>query len=99
MSVVVTGELGTVTVPDATVSSLVVRAAEQVPGVRVKRGRRRPIVEVSGEPATATVVLAGRYGLVLPEAARAVQQAVAEALTSMLGLTVGSVDVEVEEVG
>jgi uncharacterized alkaline shock family protein YloU len=41
--------------------------------------------------------LAARYGAVLPELARAVQDRVAEALRSSAGLTVERVDVAIEE--
>ncbi len=42
--------------------------------------------------------LTARYGLVLPDAARAVQQRVADALVTMCGVRIGNVDISVEEV-
>ena len=46
-----------------------------------------------------TLGLTVEHGLVLPEAARAVQQRVADALGTMCGVNVRSVDVNVEAVG
>jgi len=42
--------------------------------------------------------LSARYGLVLPDVAREVQERVTDALVTMCGVGVGSVDVSVEEV-
>jgi uncharacterized alkaline shock family protein YloU len=42
--------------------------------------------------------LTARYGLVLPEVARSVQERVADALVTMCAFPIGSVDVSVEEV-
>jgi len=42
--------------------------------------------------------LTARYGLVLPEVARDVQERVADALITMCALRIASVDVSVEEV-
>ena len=42
--------------------------------------------------------IAARYGTVLPDAARAVQAQVAEAVRTMCGVEPSSVDVAVEEI-
>jgi uncharacterized alkaline shock family protein YloU len=81
----------TVTIADAAWARIVVHAAEQVEGVRV----RRRGVERDGD--RITVQVAARYGTVLPDAARAVQAQVAEAVRTMCGVEPTSVDVAVEE--
>ena len=42
--------------------------------------------------------LTARYGLVLPEVAREVQERVADALATMCAVRIGTVDISVEEV-
>jgi uncharacterized alkaline shock family protein YloU len=79
------------TITDAALAQIVVGAAEQVDGVRVRR--RRGIEPQDGR---VTLSLAARYGTVLPELARNVQTRVAEALSTMCDLQV-SVDVSIEE--
>jgi len=81
----------TVTIADAAWARIVVHAAEQVEGVRV----RRRGVERDGD--RITVQVAARYGTVFPDAARAVQAQVAEAVRTMCGVEPTSVDVAVEE--
>jgi len=81
----------TVTIADAAWARIVVHAAEQVDGVRV----RRRGVERDGD--RIAVQVAARYGTVLPGAARAVQAQVAEAVRTMCGVEPTSVDVAVEE--
>jgi len=98
VSVVVHAEHGTITVPDSMLTALVTRAAERVDGARVRRGRRRVDVAVSDNRARITLDLVARYGEVLPELARSVQEEVTDALTRMCGVVVDAVDVEVEEV-
>jgi uncharacterized alkaline shock family protein YloU len=88
---------GTITVPAPVLASLVVQAAEEIDGVRVRRGRRRLEIDV-GEAGTVRLELAARYGVVLPDAARLVQRRVAEALATMCGVTIEAIDVSVEEV-
>jgi len=88
---------GTISVTPAALSSLVVRAAESVDGVRVRRPKRGVEIEVDGEAARIELELAGRYGVVLPEAARDAQQRVSDALARMCGLTTSAVDVSFEE--
>ena len=88
---------GTITIPAPVLASLVVQAAEEIDGVRVRRGRRRLEIDVD-EAGTVRLELAARYGVVLPDAARLVQRRVAEALATMCGVTIEAIDVSVEEV-
>ena len=80
-----------ITITDAALSQIVVGAAEQVDGVRVRRRRG-----VEPQDGRVTLSLAARYGTVLPDLARDVQTRVAEALSAMCDLRV-SVDVSIEE--
>jgi uncharacterized alkaline shock family protein YloU len=98
MSFVLEEPGGTITVTAAVLADLVAHAAEEVDGARVRRGRRRLEIDVSGEGACVRLELAARYGVVLPELARLVQERVAEALTTMCNVTIDSIDVSVEEV-
>ena len=98
MSLVVPEEQGTITVTPAALAGLVIQAAEAVDGVQVRRGRRRLDVDIALGEASVRLELTARYGLVLPEAAREVQQRVADALATMCAVRIGSVDVSVEEV-
>jgi uncharacterized alkaline shock family protein YloU len=82
----------TVTIADAAWTRIVVHAAEQVDGVRV----RRRGIERDGD--RIAVQIGARYGTVLPDAARAVQAQVAEAVRTMCGVESSSVDVTVEEI-
>ena len=87
-----------VKVTDSALAQLVIRAAETVDGVKVKRPRRHLAVDVAAGEARVALDLSVEYGHVLPDAAEAVQRRVTEALGSMCGLTVRSVDVNVEDV-
>ena len=89
---------GTITVTPAALAELVTRAAEDVDGAEVRRGRRRLDVDVSDGGARVRLEITARYGVVLPELARHVQERVARALTTMCGVKVEAVDVSVEEV-
>jgi uncharacterized alkaline shock family protein YloU len=91
-------DLGRIAVSPAALARVVVRTAEEIDGVRVRRQRRSPHVEVSGGTARVTVGLAVRRGIIVPGAARAVQERVSEAVGSMLEVRVEAVDVAVEEV-
>jgi uncharacterized alkaline shock family protein YloU len=97
MSLVLEGERGTVSVPDAALAALVARAAEGVPGARIRR-RRHVEVAITDGHAHVTLELAARYGTVLPELARAVQHEVRGALEEMCGVEVTAVDIAIEEV-
>jgi uncharacterized alkaline shock family protein YloU len=79
-----------ITITDGALAQIVSVAAEQVDGVRVLRKG------VAFEEGRVSVSLAARYGTVLPRLARAVQERVAAALSSMCELQV-EVDVSLEE--
>ena len=98
MSYVVTEAIGTITVSPAALAELVAQAAETVDGASVRRGRRRLELELDEGRARVRLELTVRYGAGLPEVARAVQERVAEALTTMCRLEVEAIDVSVEEV-
>jgi uncharacterized alkaline shock family protein YloU len=98
MSLLLDEPAGTITVTAAALAGLVVRAAEAVDGVHVRRGRRRLDIDVGAGEARVRLELAARYGLVLPDVARDVQQRVAAALETTCAVRIGSVDVSVEEV-
>jgi uncharacterized alkaline shock family protein YloU len=98
MSLVLEEPVGTITVTSPVLASLVCQAAEQVDGVRVRRGRRRLEIEVSEDGARVRLELAARYGMVLPEVALRVQESVSDALTTMCKVTIDAIDVSVEEV-
>jgi uncharacterized alkaline shock family protein YloU len=89
---------GTITVTPSALAGLVIQAAEAVDGMQVRRGRRRLDIDVTLSEARVRLELSARYGLVLPEAAREVQERVADALATMCAVRIGSVDVSVEEV-
>ena len=98
MSYVIEEGTGTITVTPAALAELVVRAAETVDGARVRRGRRRLEIDMSGDDARVRLQLVARYGLVLPAVARDVQEKVSETLATMCDVPVAAVDVAVEEV-
>jgi uncharacterized alkaline shock family protein YloU len=79
-----------ITITDGALAQIVSTAAEQVGGVRVRRRG------VAFEDARVSVSLAARYGTVLPQVAREVQERIAGALSSMCKLEV-AVDVSVDE--
>jgi len=85
-----------VKVTDSALTQIVVRAAESVEGVKVRRPRRHLDVDLAAGDARVTLGLTVEHGRVLPEAAREVQQRVADALGTMCGVNVRSVDVEIE---
>lgn len=86
-------------VTDAVLTQIVVRAAESVGGVRVKRPKRHLEVEVTAGEARVSLDLTVDHGTVIPDAARAVQDRVAGALGTMLDVRVRNVDINVEGVG
>ena len=88
---------GTISVTPAALSAVVVRAAESVDGVRVRRPKRDVEVEIAGESARVELELAARYGVVLPDAAQDAQQRVSDALARMCGVATSTVDVNFEE--
>ena len=93
----VTGPGGTITITPAALTQIVVRAAEQADGARVRRPRRGLEIELENGHARVELELAARFGLVLPDLAREVQEQVSSALGGMCGLVVDAVDVSVEE--
>jgi uncharacterized alkaline shock family protein YloU len=88
---------GTVVVTEAALAQIVAQAVESVAGARLRRGRRRLVLEVANGHARAELELVVTYGGVLPDTAREVQERVAEALRAMCGVVVDAVDVAVEE--
>ena len=98
MSLVLPEPEGTITVTPAALAGLVIQAAEAVDGVQVRRGRRRLDIDITLDEARVRLELSARYGLVLPEVARDVQERVAATLVTMCAVRIESVDVSVEEV-
>ena len=91
MSLVVQGESGTITVPDAVLAEIASRAAESVEGVRVRRRR-----SVDIEARTVTLGLAAHRGEPLTSVGERVQDEVAAAFRTMCDLDL-TVDVAIEE--
>ena len=87
---------GVVEISNDAVEQLVRRAVDSVAGVRLRRPRRGLDVDIVDGRARVSLELAVRYGVVVGDAARAVQQGVADALTGMCGVQVDSVDVSIE---
>jgi uncharacterized alkaline shock family protein YloU len=98
MSFVLEEPQGTITVTPSALADLVASAAEVVDGAHVRRGRRRLDVELADGSARVRLELTARYGIVLPQLAREVQEKVAAALGTMCRVEVKSVDVSVEEI-
>lgn len=98
MSYVLTDTRGSITVTPSALAELVVRAAEAVDGAGVRRGRRRLDIDVADGHAHVRLELSARYGVVLPQLARDVQERVAAAITAMCGVEVDGIDISVEEV-
>ena len=98
MSLVLPEPEGTITVTPSALAGLVIQAAEAVDGVQVRRGRRRLDIDAALGEARIRLELSARYGLVLPDVARDVQERVADALATMCGVRIGNVDISVEEV-
>jgi uncharacterized alkaline shock family protein YloU len=98
MNLLVSESAGTITVTPPALAGLVIEAAKAVDGVEVRRGRRRLDIDVALGEATVRLELTARYGLVLPDVAHEVQERVADALVTMCGVRIGSVDISVEEV-
>ena len=88
---------GSITVTPAALALIVQRATESADGARVRRPRRRLDVRIDDGRARVELDLSVRYGVVLPELARDVQERIAAALQTMCGLEVEAVDVSIEE--
>ena len=91
------GRGGTITITPAALTQIVVRAAERAEGARVRRPRRGLEIALENGHVRVELELAARFGLVLPDLAREVQERVNGALGGMCGLVVDAVDVSVEE--
>jgi uncharacterized alkaline shock family protein YloU len=96
---VLEGADGSITVTAGALNRLVVRAAEGVDGVSVRRPRRSVEVSHGDGRATVSLGLAVRYGEAAPELARGVQERVTAALSASCGLEIDGVDVAVEAIG
>ena len=88
---------GSIDVTAGALAQIVQRAAESVDGARVRRPRRGLDLRLDDGRARVELELAARYGAVLPDLARDVQERVAEALATMVDLDVEAVDVSIEE--
>jgi uncharacterized alkaline shock family protein YloU len=91
MTFVSTGESGTVTVPDGVLIEIATRAAESVPGLRVKRRRA-----VDLEAGVVRLSVAVHRSEPIIETAERAQEEVANALRAMCGIE-AKVDVHVGE--
>jgi uncharacterized alkaline shock family protein YloU len=94
---VIRGAAGEIRIEGDALAGLVIAAAELVDGARARRPRRGLEIDVADGSVRVELELAARYGKVLPELARAVQDNVSEALRASAGLTVDRVDVAIEE--
>jgi uncharacterized alkaline shock family protein YloU len=88
---------GSIDVTSGALAQIVQRAAESVEGARIRRPRRGLDLRLEDGRARVELELAVRYGIVLPDLARDVQERVAEALSTMVDLDVEAVDVSIEE--
>ena len=88
---------GTIRISPSALTQVVVQAAEAADGARVPRPRRCLELTIADGHARVELELAARYGTVVPNVAREVQERVAGALEGMCGLVVDAVDVSVEE--
>jgi uncharacterized alkaline shock family protein YloU len=92
MTLVRSNSRGTVTIPDSVLLQVVTRAAETVPGVRVRRKR-----SVDVESRAVRLELTARRGEPLVPLAERVQEEVASALASICGLDPSRVDVLIDD--
>jgi uncharacterized alkaline shock family protein YloU len=83
MTLVLAGNGGTISVPDAVLRGIAARAAERVDGIRV---RRRRTIDV--EERLVRLTVEARHGEPLVELAERAQEEVATALAQMCGLDV-----------
>ena len=88
---------GSIDVTAGALAQIVQRAAVSVEGARVRRPRRGLDLRLEDGRARVELELAVRYGIVLPDLARDVQERVSEALSTMVDLDVTAVDVSIEE--
>jgi uncharacterized alkaline shock family protein YloU len=92
MTLVRSNSRGTVTIPDSVLLQVVTRAAETVPGVRVRRKR-----SVDVESRAVRLELTASRGEPLVPLAERVQEEVASALASICGLDPSRVDVLIDD--
>src|SRR2546429_9661215 len=88
---------GSIDVTAGALAQIVQRAVESVDGARVRRPRRGLDLRLDDGRARVELELAARYGTVLPDLARDVQERVAEALSTMVDLEVEAVGGSLEE--
>ena len=93
----ITRPAGTIRVSPSALTQVVVQAAEAADGARLPRPRRGLELTIADGHARVELELAARYGTVVPNVAREVQERVAGVLEGMCGLVVDAVDVSVEE--
>jgi hypothetical protein len=91
MSLLITGEAGTITVPDGVLVAIAVRAAEGVDGIRVRRRRA-----INLDAGVVRLTVAARREEPLVELGERTQEAVAAALKAACGLAV-TVDLVIGE--
>jgi uncharacterized alkaline shock family protein YloU len=94
---VIHDEAGTIEISPGALTQVVVQAAESVDGARVRRPRRGLEIVVGDGRVRVELELTARFGVILPDLARDVQERVAGALNQMCGLSVDGIDVSVEE--
>jgi uncharacterized alkaline shock family protein YloU len=96
---VLAGPEGSITVAPAALTRLVVCAAESADGARVRRPRRSVEVVCSDGRASVSLDLAVSPVVAVPRLARAVQERVADAISTSCGLEVERVDLTIGEIG
>jgi uncharacterized alkaline shock family protein YloU len=94
---VIPSPAGSITIEADALAGLVIAAAQRIDGARVRRPRRGLDVSIEAGTVRVGLELACRFGLVLPELARSVQDSVTTSLRDAAGLAVAAVDVSVEE--
>jgi uncharacterized alkaline shock family protein YloU len=94
---VIHDEVGSIEISPGALTQIVVQATESVDGARVRRPRRGLEIAIAEGRVRVELELAARLGVVLPDAARDVQERVARSLNQMCGLSVDAIDVSVEE--
>jgi Asp23 family, cell envelope-related function len=94
--VLVSDDGGSVRVSEAALVKLVDGAVAAVDGARLRK-RRRLSLDLADGRARAELEISLPYGVVMPEAARVVQENVARVLTEICGAEVDAVDIAVVE--
>jgi uncharacterized alkaline shock family protein YloU len=91
-------ERTTLSITEGAVRSLIRAAGDEIPGVLIGRSRIDGPLDEAGEPVTVTVTISVRFGYPLPDASDAVRTALYDALARHTPLTVGAIDVVVDDV-